>query len=421
MITKFKELYYSLKERIYLLAKKYSSKVGLDLPYFIKGGFWLGISRIFLFIKGFLLSVILANMFSKESFGEYYFVMTILTLTGIFALPGMGVAIVQSITRGYEGTYFKALREVFKYSWMGSLALLGLSVYEYYRGNFNLSNIFVILSFLFPFYSISGYYSHFFNGKKRFDILSKITSFFVVVSTILLIITLFITKSIFWIVLITVLSQIIVCGYFSIFYIKKFIDNKEEDPSSIKFGKNISKSVVLTGIASNFDSLIIAHFLNFSDLAVFRVIMTLPSQFELLVNTFSPLILPKMVSSNLNKRDVLLHFKKFLFIILGIIILYIIIAPIVYFIFYPKYFEYTWLSILYSLTFINFLYLLPYNYLIKEKSMELINKFNTFSALLLIVLSFIGVFYYGLFGAVMARVIYSIVVILSITILFLRA
>ncbi|GBF35778.1 hypothetical protein [Methanofervidicoccus abyssi] len=42
-------------------------------------------------------------MFSKESFGEYYFVMTILTLTGIFALPGMGVAIVQSITRGYEG------------------------------------------------------------------------------------------------------------------------------------------------------------------------------------------------------------------------------------------------------------------------------------------------------------------------------
>lgn len=25
------------KEKVYLLAKKYSSKVGLDLPYFIKG------------------------------------------------------------------------------------------------------------------------------------------------------------------------------------------------------------------------------------------------------------------------------------------------------------------------------------------------------------------------------------------------
>jgi len=215
-----------------------------------------------------------------------------------------------------------------------------------------------------------------------------------------------------------VLSQILICGYFSIFYVKRFIECDEVDPSSIKFGKNISKSMVLSGISANFDSLIIAHFLNFSDLAIFRVIMTLPSQFELLVNTFSPLILPK---TNLSKRDVLIHFKKFLLMIIGLIGVYIVVAPIVYYIFYPKYFEYTWLSLLYSLTFINFLYLLPYNYLIKEKKRELINKFNTFSALLLIMLSFIGVFYYGLFGAVMARVIYSIVVILFITLLFLRA
>ncbi|AXI24948.1 polysaccharide biosynthesis protein [Methanofervidicoccus sp. A16] len=410
-----------LKERVYLLAKRYSTKVGLDLPYFIKGGFWLGVSRIFLIIKGFLLSVMLANMLSKESFGEYNFVMTILILAGIFALPGMGVAVVQAVTKGYEGTYFKALREVFKYSWIGSLFLLVVSVYEYYIGNFDLSIIFVIISSLFPFYSISGYYSYFFNGKKRFDILAKITSLFAVLSTLFVIIFLLITRSVFWIVLITVLSQILICGYFSIFYVKNFIERNKVDLSSIKFGKNISKSMVLSGISANFDSLIIAHFLNFSDLAIFRVIMTLPSQFELLVNTFSPLILPKMASSNLSKRDVLIHFKKFLLMIIGLICVYIVVAPIVYYIFYPKYFEYTWLSLLYSLTFINFLYLLPYNYLIKEKKRELINKFNTFSALLLIMLSFIGVFYYGLFGAVMARVIYSIVVILFITLLFLRA
>ncbi|HIQ39174.1 MAG TPA: polysaccharide biosynthesis protein [Methanothermococcus okinawensis] len=409
------------KEKVYLLAKKYSSKVGLDLPYFIKGGFWLGVGRIFLLIKGFLLSVILANMLPKKAFGEYSFVMTILILAGIFALPGMGVAVIQAVTRGYEGTYFKALREVFKYSWIGSLFLLGLSIYEYYLGNFNLSVIFAILSSLFPFYSISGYYSYFFNGKKRFDILAKTTSLFAVLSTLLVVISLIITRSVFWIVIVMVLSQILICGYFSISYVKKFIESNEVDPSSIKFGKNISKSMVLSGIATNFDSLVIAHFLNFSDLAVFKVIMTLPSQFELLVNTFSPLILPKMASSNLNKKDVLIHFKKFFLMIVGLIVIYVITAPVIYYILYPKYFEYTWLSLLYSLTFINFLYLLPYNYLIKEKKRELINKFNILSALLLMVLSFIGVFYYGVFGAVMARVIYSVVAILLITLIFLRA
>lgn len=173
--------------------------------------------------------------------------------------------------------------------------------------------------------------------------------------------------AVIWIVLITVLSQILICRYFSIYYVKKFIEHNKEDLSSIKFGKSISKSMILWGIANNFDSLIIPYFLNFSDLAIFRVVMTLPSQFELLVNTLSPLILPKMTSSNLNKRDVITHFRKSLLIIVGFILIYVITAPLVYSMFYPKYMEYIWISLLYCLTFVSFLSLLPYNFLIKEK------------------------------------------------------
>ena len=155
-----------LKERVYLLAKRYSSKVGLDLPYFIKGGFWLSVSQFFNTLKGFILSVVLANILSKEAFGEYSFVLSILGVVGVFALPGMSLAIIQSVAKGYEGTYFRGLREVFKYSWIGSVILVGMSIYMYFKGNFNLSTIFLILSVMFPFYSISGYYYSFLNGKK---------------------------------------------------------------------------------------------------------------------------------------------------------------------------------------------------------------------------------------------------------------
>ncbi|HIQ39518.1 MAG TPA: polysaccharide biosynthesis protein, partial [Methanothermococcus okinawensis] len=134
-----------LKERVYLLAKRYSAKVGLDLPYFIKGGFWLSSGQFFSTLKGFILSVVLANILSRESFGEYSFVISILGIAGAFALPGMSFAIIQSVARGYEGTYFRALREVFKYSWIGSLILVGAAVYMYFKGNFDLSIIFLIL------------------------------------------------------------------------------------------------------------------------------------------------------------------------------------------------------------------------------------------------------------------------------------
>lgn len=51
----------------------------------------------------------------------------------------------------------------------------------------------------------------------------------------------------------------------------------------------------------------------------------------------------------------------------------------------------------------------------------MINKFNTFSALLLIALSFMGVYFYGVVGAVVARIVYSIVIVIFIILLFLKA
>ena len=141
-----KKHYTNLKDKIYNFAKDYSSKVGLDLPYFIKGGFWLSVGQFFGTLKGFILSIVFANLLSKEVFGEYSFAMTVLGIAGVFALPGMGVAVVQAVAKGYEGTYFKALKEVFKWSWLGSLLLLGFSIYEYFYGIYNLMLIFLILS-----------------------------------------------------------------------------------------------------------------------------------------------------------------------------------------------------------------------------------------------------------------------------------
>ncbi|MBW9222920.1 oligosaccharide flippase family protein [Methanothermococcus sp. SCGC AD-155-K20] len=420
MIRKFKEFYYSLKERIYLTAKKYSSKVGLDLPYFIKGGFWLSFIQFFNTLKGFILSVVLANMLSKESFGEYSFVLSILGLAGIFALPGMSFAIIQSVARGYEGTYFKALREVFKYSWISSLILLGATVYTYFKGNFNLSTIFLILSVMFPFYSISGYYQSLLNGKKRFDILSKLSSFFNILSTLLTVVVVFITKSVFWIVVSTVLIQILICGYFSIFYIRKFIKNSEVDKSSIDFGKGISPSLALNSFANNFDSLIMVHFLGFSELAIFKIITLIPNQIKIFMNSLTPLILPKITSKDVSKEEIIKHFKKFLLLVILLIGVYWIIAPFIFKWFYPKYYNYVWLSMIFHLSFISFLSILPLNYILKEKEKKFVSRYYNYSSIFLVIASFVFIYYMGLIGAIVARMLYRLFLIFLILYYFLK-
>ncbi len=414
------KIYKRFEEKIYMLAKKYSKKVGLDLPYFIKGGFWLSVGQFFSLLKGFILSIVFANFLSKEVFGEYSFIMAVLDIAGIFALPGMGVAVIQAVARGYEGTYFKALKEIFKWSWLGSLFLLCFSIYEYLFGRFDLCLIFLILSSLFPFYSISRFYPNFFNGKKKFDVLVKLSSFFNIISTILIVIVVLFTKSAFWIVVVTVTIQILIQGYFSLVYVKKFVENDYVDESSIRFGKSISSSMAFSNIANNFDSLIITYFLGFSDLAIFKIVTLLPNQIKIFANALSPMLLPKMASQNTSKRDLMKYFKKFFLIVIFLILIYLIIAPFIFKWFYPKYYDYVWLSMLFHLSFIVMLYILPFNYLIKEKKGYLINKFYTYSAILLIFLSLIGIYFYGLLGAIMARIIYRVFIVFITFLFFLK-
>ncbi|UXM85386.1 lipopolysaccharide biosynthesis protein [Methanococcus aeolicus] len=401
-----KKHYNNLKDRLYNLAKKYSSKVGLDLPYFIKGGFWLSIGQFFGTLKGFILSIVFANLLSKEVFGEYSFVMTILSIAGIFALPGMGVAVVQAVAKGYEGTYFRALKEVFKWSWLGSLLLLGFSIYEYFYGRFDVMLIFLILSSIFPFYAISGFYPNLLNGKKRFDILAKLSSFFNIISTILIVATVYFTESVFWIVVITVLVQILINGYFSLFYAKKFVKNNEIDERSIEFGKSISYSQAFSNIANSFDSLIIAYFLGFSDLAIFKIVTLLPNQIKMLANAFSPMLLPKIASKDMGKKDLMKHFKKFFLIVIFLILIYWIGAPFIFKWFYPQYYDYVWLSMIFHLSFISFLSIIPYNYLIKEKKGDYLNKMYFITNFLLIIFTLVFIYYYGLFGAIISRILY---------------
>ena len=398
-----KKHYTNLKDKIYNFAKDYSSKVGLDLPYFIKGGFWLSVGQFFGTLKGFILSIVFANLLSKEVFGEYSFAMTVLGIAGVFALPGMGVAVVQAVAKGYEGTYIKALKEVFKWSWLGSLLLLGFSIYEYFYGIYNLMLIFLILSSIFPFYAISGFYPNLLNGKKRFDILAKLSSFFNVISTISIVVVVFFTKSVFWIVIITVLVQILINGYFSTFHVKKFAKNNEIDESNIQYGKHISYVKAYGYFSGRFDELVLTYFLGFSELAALKIITLIPDQFRIFIKLLNPMILPKMVSCNTSKNDLKHYFLKFFGVLLFLTVIYIIMAPFIFKYIYPAYYEYVWLSILYHLSFIAYLNILPSNYFLKEKSQYLI-KLDYIINTVIILSSLTLIYYYGLYGAIYARI-----------------
>lgn len=77
---------------------------------------------------------VLVRTMPKDAFGDYQLVLTLVGAWAVFNLPGVQRAIVQSVARGYPGTFRAASRLVLWASAVGSILLLALSAWFYWRG-----------------------------------------------------------------------------------------------------------------------------------------------------------------------------------------------------------------------------------------------------------------------------------------------
>ena len=101
--------------------------LGLDVPYFVSGGFWITISLIVTTIGGIILSALFARIWPKEVFGQYSFLVSILGFAGLATLPGMSQAVTQAAAENKDGVYKKAILTAGKWSVVGSIILTLIS------------------------------------------------------------------------------------------------------------------------------------------------------------------------------------------------------------------------------------------------------------------------------------------------------
>jgi len=400
------------KQKFDNLLAEYSPKVGLDLDYFVKGGFWLGLDQGFNLFKYFILSILFANFLSKEVYGQYSFVMSIIAIASVFTLPNLIPAVVQSISKGKDGIYFVAIKKSMLFSLFGSLFMFGASIFCIFTGRDYGSLIFLFLVFLFPFYYSSSYFTSVLIGKEKFKKMAVLNVIFSIVSLVLIGLVVYVKQELFWIILATVVVKILIHGSYTFFYMQKEIKNEEFDEKSLEFGKKTNISQSLLTISSYFENLLIPLFLGFESLAIYTLITLIPNQIKISFNSLSPLFLPRLSKKVSSKKDLLSHILKIILIALVGIILYSLIAPFIFKWFYFPYYEYVWLSMLFSLSLI----ILPYNFLVANIQAKLdvqkINKLNVFNAVFLSVCILIGL-QFGLVGLVISRIVYRSLILIS--------
>ena len=386
---------------------KFSAFLGLDLPYFIKGGFWMTSSMILSIIGGIFLSSLFARLWPKDVYGQFSFLMSALGFLSLTALPGMGQALVQSVSEGKEGSYKLATKTIAKFAVIGTVILIFGSAYFFLRQNPNLALATFLSALAFPITATASLYSSFLTGKKQFRQVAIYTTLAQFASIGATAAALWMLSSLIWVAFFSAWSSAIVNVILTIFAYKQ-TENNLEDKSIINLGINLSFSQVFTIAADYLDRFLVPLLLGFTNNAIYSFAILIPMQLHTFFKTFLTLGQPKIaeISQRNMKRDLIKKSLQLEILIGSTVGAYIIAAPFIFRVLYPAYQESAvTLSQIYSLSLLYY----PGNLLslsfIRFRLTKEILKTNIFYAVTTVLSLIILVPLFGLMGAILAKIV----------------
>ncbi len=380
----------------------------IDMIYTAKGSYWAIISQIVLSSLSFLLSIAFAYYVSKEAYGQYKYILSLVGIFATFTLTGLGLATTTAITNGFEGTLNYAFWKNIKWSMLLFVLSIGSSIYYFWNGNSSLGISILIVGCLWPFFTSTNFYTCYLTAKKDFR---RNAIYFNIIGNlfpyICLLVTMFLTSNPVWLVIVYIVSNTLIGIILYRRIIEIYKPNKKVDTEIISYSKHLSLITILSGFSGNIDQILVFHFVGPVQLAIYNFAVAIPNQIKGPIQNLGNLIFPKFIERSTNDiKSGMKNKMMLLFIgITAIILVYIALVPYVFHIFFPKYSDSIFYSQIFALSLLWVVSIPANTFLtakkkIKEQYIESISGF-----IVQIILLSVGIIYWGLIGLVIARVI----------------
>lgn len=375
-----------------------------DMVYLAKGSFWWVLSQVVVAGISFLTMMFFSRWLPKEVFGAYQYVLSVLAILGIFSLPGMQTALVRAVAKGREGMLYLCAKEKFRWSLIGVMGSLALSVWYFLHQNFLLGSSFLIASFFFPFPRISNLSFNFWQGKKRFDIQAKYLIVVNILEAVVFIPVLFFTNNLFIVLFVYFLSRSLFRALFFRVTLKK-VKNHQKDKETLSFGKHLTLMQAIGIFSQQIDKVIIWQFLGPVSVAIYSFSQIPLQRIQGLI-PISPLALPKLSEKDVKeiKKGLLKKFfRLFLFSVPFALFLFLT-APLFYKLVFPQYL----ISVPYFQVLVLGLIFFPFSLLSTSLIAEMKKKEIYISSFVVpflrIILFLILIPFWGIWGVVLAIV-----------------
>lgn len=397
-----------LKTKIISLLRQSEKYTKTDMIYLAQGGSWLGLGQVVSMSAVFLTSIAFANLLPPETYGLYKYILSVTSIILITTLSGMDSAVTQAVARDYEGTLNVGVKTKIKWGVLGTSVSLFMAGYYYLQGNTELTLALCIVSLFVPFSESFDMYNSLLWGKKLFSAQTKYNIIRKIITLIILIGTLFVTKNILIIITAYFATLTIPAGFFFWRTVKKHLSNKNIDPEAVSYGKHLSAINIIGLVLGELDKILIFHFLGAVNLAIYSLATAPTDQIKGVMKNVNALAMPQF--SNRTPAEIkktIWHKVRILALASGAIVAgYIIISPFFFRIFFPKYLASIHYSQVLSVSLIPIVIAgFIYTALESQKAKKELYQYNSYTYIIGIVILFPLVYYFGIWGAIISRII----------------
>ncbi len=400
---------YSLKSRLHRILKWIERYTKMDMVYLARGSFWSVAGQISASLIALTLSVAMARYVPKDIYGQYKYVLAIVSTLSAFSLSGIGTAVLQSVARGLDGALADGFKANLRWSFAIFIGAFALGGYYLIAGNFILGLGILIGGTVTPFLGSFNLYSPFLSGKKEFALQAWYADFVTnIVPAVALIAVALIAPQPLLLIAAYFIANLAATAYAYWRTARKLHHAApEHDPHMLTYGKHLSLIGILGGIAGSIDQLLLFHFAGATDLAIYNFATGLVDQAKGPIKSLDAMMQVRFARrTDKDIRSGMLNKYAWL---LGASVLaaaiYISYAPFIYRLLFPAYMLAVPYSQAYALSLVSFAFLPASSYLMSKKLVRAQYVNAALSSLFRIVVICIGVIGWGLWGLIIARII----------------
>ncbi len=314
------------------------------MVYLTKGGFWTTLSFTVGLIASIASMIAFGNLLSRDAYGTYNYLLSLGASLSFLTLSGAGIAVTRAVARGHEAIVPRVLRLQLKYNLIAIGTVLTAAAYYGYKENFLFAAALTLLAIAYPLAEAFHIYVQVLTGKKRFDLLTKITSVITLLSTATTILTLFVTTNILAIIAVYTLMSI-VPNIIAYRLTTRNLDTSTPNPEQIKEMQRTAFHLTGAGLvgtaAAYIDKILLFQVAGPASLAVYGFAIAGPERLKSLVKNWIGIAAPRLAESSLNEIRLVLYKRIGLSLILGacLSVVYILLAPFLFHLFLPRYLD----------------------------------------------------------------------------------